>query len=69
MAAVPKKKPSKSAQRHQHTAWQKRFKLPALQTCPECGETKQLHRVCVTCGMYNGRQVIDPKTQVKKASN
>jgi len=66
MAAVPKKKPSLTRQRHRHTAWQNRFSLPALQACPDCGELKQPHRVCKHCGMYNGKQVIEFTTTVKK---
>ena len=31
---------------------------PSLQKCPQCGEYKQTHRVCASCGYYNGRQVI-----------
>ena len=66
MGAVPKKKPSISRQRHRHTAWQEKFTLPHLQACQNCDGLKQPHRVCLHCGMYNGRQVIDAKTVVKK---
>ncbi|MCA9390005.1 50S ribosomal protein L32 [candidate division WWE3 bacterium] len=68
MGAVPKKKPSKTRARHRHTAWSNKFSLPHLQKCPNCGELKRLHRVCLACGMYNGMKVIDPKTMVKKVS-
>lgn len=66
MGAVPKKKPSKTRQRHQHSAWRNKFALPSLQACPNCGEYKIPHRVCLACGMYNGRPVVEPKTVVKK---
>lgn len=26
--------------------------------CVECGAPKQPHRVCPSCGMYKGRQVV-----------
>jgi large subunit ribosomal protein L32 len=31
---------------------------PNLATCPDCGEPKLPHRVCSTCGTYNGRKVL-----------
>lgn len=69
MAAVPKKKPSLTRQRHRHTAWQNRFSLPTLQACPECGELKQPHRVCIHCGKYNGMQVLESGTTVTKVDS
>ena len=27
--------------------------------CGQCKELKLPHRVCPTCGTYNGRQVVD----------
>jgi len=28
-------------------------------TCPNCGQPKAPHRVCMKCGWYNGRKVVD----------
>ncbi|MDA8155209.1 MAG: 50S ribosomal protein L32 [Actinomycetota bacterium] len=33
--------------------------VPALSACPECGETRQPHRVCPSCGTYNKRKVLE----------
>jgi len=27
--------------------------------CPNCGEARMPHRVCLQCGHYKGREVID----------
>jgi large subunit ribosomal protein L32 len=36
-------------------------KVPNAASCPNCGEAKTPHRVCMKCGWYNGRQVIEVK--------
>ncbi len=55
--AVPKKKTSKQRKRKRRT----HHKMPVanLGPCPNCGDPKLPHRVCPTCGTYNGEQVID----------
>jgi large subunit ribosomal protein L32 len=30
-----------------------------LQACPRCGDLKQPHKVCPTCGYYAGEQRIE----------
>jgi large subunit ribosomal protein L32 len=54
--AVPKKKISKSRrdQRRAHDA----LKPGVYEECPECGELKRPHHVCLACGQYNGREVV-----------
>ncbi|MEI6238453.1 MAG: 50S ribosomal protein L32 [bacterium] len=37
-----------------------------LSKCSNCGGVHQSHTVCVTCGYYNGRQVIDVKAAITK---
>ena len=27
--------------------------------CPSCGKDQLMHRVCLSCGKYRGRQVLD----------
>ena len=54
--AVPKR-------RHSHTRSRKRrahdaIVLVGVNNCPQCGEAKQSHRVCPSCGAYKGRQVV-----------
>lgn len=54
--AVPKRKKSKMRvrQRRGHV----KAVLAQLQKCPGCGATQRTHRVCPSCGMYKGRQVL-----------
>ncbi len=33
--------------------------VPGMVVCPECGEMKLSHRVCKSCGSYNGKNVVD----------
>ena len=35
-----------------------KLSAPAIEKCPNCGEYKRSHRVCLACGQYNGRQVL-----------
>jgi large subunit ribosomal protein L32 len=39
---------------------------PALVTCPNCKSPMLSHRVCPTCGMYDGRQAVVITTESKK---
>jgi len=32
--------------------------MPAVSFCPNCKEPKAPHRVCPSCGYYNGKEVI-----------
>jgi large subunit ribosomal protein L32 len=67
MTPLPKRKTAKArqGQRRAHLG------LVAVQLveCPQCHSPKLPHRVCPTCGSYNGRDVIEIKTpKPKKAS-
>lgn len=42
------------------------LKAPALAACKECGAARRPHHMCLECGFYNGRQVMDLKS--KKAA-
>lgn len=55
--AVPKKKVSKSRRnmRRAHDALQS----ASYEECANCGELKQPHHVCSSCGHYNGREVTE----------
>lgn len=58
--AVPKRKTSKARRnKRRSSVW--KLNAPTLVKCPNCGEYKRPHRVCGTCGEYNGRQVITIK--------
>ena len=54
--AVPKRKTSK-ARRDKRRANYK-LEAPAQSVCPECGEIKLPHRVCLNCGTYKGKTVL-----------
>lgn len=55
--AVPKSKVSSARQnKRRSNVW--KLQAPALSKCSQCGAFKAPHRVCGTCGFYNGRQVI-----------
>ncbi len=32
---------------------------PTLNLCPECQEPKLPHRVCMSCGTYNGKKILE----------
>ncbi|MDP2593037.1 MAG: 50S ribosomal protein L32 [bacterium] len=38
----------------------------SLSGCPNCGIMKSSHRVCLNCGKYKGRQVIDTQKKIDK---
>ena len=56
MPPLPKKKHSKKRQggRSAHFA----LRAISLSECPRCHDPKLPHRVCPSCGYYNGREVI-----------
>lgn len=55
----PKHKMSKSRRDKRRT--HKKAAAPGLSTCPQCGETKQPHHACPSCGSYKGRTAIEPE--------
>lgn len=57
--ANPKRKHSKSRTRKRRANYYNRLSAPQMMECPNCGETKLMHRACTSCGHYRGRQVIE----------
>lgn len=55
---------SHTANRRSHHA----LKAPTLAVCKECGANRRPHHMCLECGFYNGRQVMDLKSK-KEARN
>lgn len=55
--AVPKKRVSKQRKRKRRN--HHRAEDPKLRTCPECGDPKQPHRVCASCGYYREEAVVE----------
>ncbi len=56
--AVPKKRKSKSKTRSRRTT-NRKLTVTNSQTCPNCGEFKRPHRVCMSCGKYGEEQVVE----------
>ncbi|MAP24254.1 MAG: 50S ribosomal protein L32 [Rickettsiales bacterium] len=63
--AVPKRKTSKSKRnmRRSHHA----LKPVMGHECPNCGEIYRPHHVCMSCGFYNKKQVIDLAPEVDES--
>ena len=56
--AVPKRTTSKAKTASRKAANMK-MGAPGLSTCPQCHEPKLPHRVCPTCGFYDGKDVVN----------
>ena len=54
--AVPKQKQSHSRTNKRRS--QHKISAPGLHSCPHCHEPKLPHRVCPSCGHYDGREVV-----------
>ena len=56
--AVPKRRTSKSRMRSRRAAaW--RLASPPSAICRQCKHDKLPHRVCLNCGYYAGRSVLE----------
>ena len=64
--AVPKKRTSK-ARKHSRRSSVWKLALPGIVECPQCHEPKRAHRVCKSCGYYDGKQVVKTEDEKKKA--
>ena len=64
MGALPKRKVSRHRRgnRRSHQA----LSAPQQVLCPECGRPALTHRVCPSCGTYNGRKVVEAREERKK---
>jgi len=57
MAIAPKRRISRTRRdKKRASLW--KLTAPELVLCPNCKQYKRPHRVCVSCGVYNGREVI-----------
>lgn len=57
--ALPKRRHSKS-RRNKRRAHD-RLAPPQITLCPNCNEPKLPHRVCLKCGAYKGKTVLEVK--------
>jgi large subunit ribosomal protein L32 len=62
--ALPKRRHSRARGRKRRTHW--KIKAANLVPCPQCKQLKAVHRICLVCGYYDGRQVIEIKVKEKK---
>lgn len=53
--AVPFRRTSKQVKRKRRTHF--KLALPGVAKCSNCGEMTLSHRVCKSCGHYDGRKV------------
>jgi len=42
------------------------LKRPALASCPKCGKPKLPHNVCLNCGYYKGKEVLNVLEKLDK---
>ncbi|MCY9806946.1 50S ribosomal protein L32 [Lentilactobacillus senioris] len=57
--ATPARRTSKTKKRLRRTHI--KLDTPNLSACPNCGELRVSHKVCPSCGYYDGRQVMNVK--------
>lgn len=55
--AVPKRRVSKQRKRKRRGS--QKAEMPTVNNCPKCGDPKQPHRVCPSCGYYRDTQVVE----------
>jgi len=60
---MPNPKRRHSKQRSSTRRAHDHLKSASLAECPKCGEPKMPHRVCLKCGTYKGREVIEVAQQ------
>jgi large subunit ribosomal protein L32 len=56
--AVQKRRQSSARRDSRRAQWMASVKVPNITRCPDCGEAKASHRVCMKCGSYNGEKVV-----------
>ena len=62
--AVPKRKKSKSKTRIRRQT--KNISVPNLVQCPECKGYTPPHKVCLHCGFYKGKLIVQKKIKEKE---
>ena len=53
----PKSRHSKSRKNKRRANW--KISIPNIELCSECQEPKLPHRVCMSCGTYNGKKILE----------
>ncbi len=62
--AVPKQRKTKSRQgnRRGHI----KLEEVKLNACPKCGKKVRAHTICLNCGTYKGKEVVDVLKKLEK---
>ncbi|CAB1129118.1 50S ribosomal protein L32 [Candidatus Hydrogenisulfobacillus filiaventi] len=55
--AVPKRKLSRRRTHTRRSQW--RVKPPQWEICPHCHAPKLTQHICLSCGYYHGRKVLE----------
>ncbi len=53
----PTSRHSRSRRDKRRANW--KVSMPNVTLCPECQEPKLPHRVCMSCGSYNGKKILE----------
>ena len=53
----PTSKHTRSRRDKRRANW--KISAPSATLCPECQEPKLPHRVCMSCGTYNGKKIFE----------
>lgn len=59
--ALQKRRLGPARIRQRRSAWMRRSgaNAPLVQNCPECGNPRIPHRVCMSCGTYAREKIIE----------
>ena len=58
--AVAKRRLGRTRIHHRRSSWMRNAVTQmATQKCPSCEQVKVAHRVCASCGHYNGKKVVE----------
>jgi large subunit ribosomal protein L32 len=55
--ANPTSKHTRARRDKRRANW--KISAPNITLCPDCQEPKLPHRVCMSCGTYNGKQILE----------
>ncbi len=59
--ANPTHRHSKSRRDKRRANW--KGEMPTIVACPDCKEPKLPHRICPSCGSYNGKKILETATK------
>jgi len=57
--ANPTSRHTRSRRGKRRANWMRKARTAHLSICPECEEPKLPHRVCMNCGTYNGKTILE----------